>query len=50
MIVFSARDISAGERQELAEADKVLSKTVGLRELAGEVERLAPRPEIADRA
>ena len=43
VIVFSARDISAGERRELAGADAVISKTAGLRELAGQVEKFAPR-------
>lgn len=47
VIVFSARDISETERRDLREANTVLSKTVGLRQLTGELEKLAPRTEAA---
>ncbi|MCJ2090097.1 response regulator [Methylobacterium sp. E-005] len=41
VVVLSARDISAGERRELAGADRVLKKgDVSLREIAVEVSRL----------
>jgi CheY-like chemotaxis protein len=35
VIVFSARDLSAGDRDRLKEADLIVNKTAGLRELAG---------------
>ncbi len=40
VIVFSARDLSAREMAQLKEADRVLSKTVGLRTLTGELQAL----------
>ena len=46
VIVFSARDISAADRVQLAEADLILSKTMSLRDVAGELRALAP-PESA---
>jgi PAS domain S-box-containing protein len=42
VVVFSASDMSADERARLKDADKVLSKTVSLRELTGELRELAP--------
>ena len=42
VIVFTARDISAAERAQLKDADKILSKTMSLRDLAGELRALAP--------
>ena len=46
VVVFSARDISAADRAQLSEADRILSKTVSLRDVAGELRALAP-PEKA---
>ena len=42
VIVFTARDISAADRAQLKDADKILSKTMSLRDLAGELRALAP--------
>jgi CheY-like chemotaxis protein len=42
VIVFSARDISAKDREQLRDADRVLSKTVSLRDLTGELRALVP--------
>ena len=42
VIVFSARDITAADRAQLAEADLILSKTASLRDVAGELRALAP--------
>ena len=46
VIVFSARDISAADREQLREADRIISKTASLGELTGELRALAP-PEGA---
>ncbi len=42
VIVFSARDISAADREQLREADRIISKTASLKDLAGELRTLAP--------
>ena len=42
VIVFSARDISSAEREQLREADRILSKTASLKDLTGELRALAP--------
>ena len=42
VLVFSARDISAKDREQLREADRVLSKSVSLRDLTGELRALVP--------
>ncbi len=42
VIVFSARDISAADRLKLREADRVVSKTSSLRDLAGELRAMVP--------
>ncbi len=42
VIVFSARDISAADREQLRDADRIMSKTVSLRDLTGELRVLAP--------
>ena len=42
VLVFSARDITAKDREQLREADRVLSKTVSLRDLTGELRALVP--------
>ncbi|WP_237476864.1 response regulator [Lichenibacterium dinghuense] len=42
VIVFSARDISAADREQLRDADRIMSKTASLRELTGELLALAP--------
>ena len=42
VIVFSARDISAADRAQLAEANLILSKTASLRDVTGELRALAP--------
>ncbi len=42
VIVFSARDISAADREQLRDADRIMSKTVSLRDLTGELRALAP--------
>ena len=46
VIVFSARDISAEDREQLRDADRILSKTASLKDLTGELRSLAP-PEGA---
>ncbi|RYB07200.1 response regulator [Lichenibacterium ramalinae] len=46
VIVFSARDISSAEREQLREADRIMSKTTSLKDLTGELRALAP-PEGA---
>ena len=48
VIVFSARDISAADREQLREADRIMPKTASLKELTGELRALAPpEPEPA---
>ena len=42
VIVFSARDISAADLEQLRDADRIMSKTVSLRDLTGELRVLAP--------
>ena len=42
VIVFSARDISAADREQLRDADRIMSKTMSLRDLTGELRVLAP--------
>ncbi len=42
VIVFSARDISAADREQLRDADRIMSKTASLKELTGELQALAP--------
>ncbi len=42
VIVFSARDISAADREQLRDADRIMSKTASLKELTGELRALAP--------
>ena len=42
VIVFSARDISAADREQLRDADRIMSKTASLRDLTGELRILAP--------
>ena len=49
VVVFSARDLSAADRAKLKEADRVLSKTMSLRDLSGELRALVP-PEAESRA
>ena len=44
VLVFSARDISAKDREQLKDADRVLSKNVSLRDLTGELRALV-RPD-----
>ena len=46
VIVFSARDISAEDREQLRDADRIMSKTASLKDLTGELRSLAP-PEGA---
>ncbi len=52
VIVFSARDISSADREQLRDADRIMSKTSSLKDLTGELRALAPpehpaRPENA---
>ena len=47
VIVFSARDISAADREQLRDADRIMSKTASLKELAGELRALAPPEGVA---
>ena len=42
VIVFTARDISAADLEQLKDADRILSKTISLRDLAGELRTLVP--------
>ncbi|RYC32092.1 response regulator [Lichenibacterium minor] len=42
VIVFSARDISAADREQLRDADRIMPKTASLKELTGELRALAP--------
>ena len=42
VIVFSARDLSAADRRRLQDADKILTKTTSLREVAAELRVLVP--------
>ena len=49
VIVFSARDISSAEREELRDADRIIAKTTSLKELTGELRALAPpEGEVAE--
>ncbi len=49
VIVFSARDISSAEREELRDADRIIAKTASLKELTGELRALAPpEGEVAE--
>ena len=45
VVVFSARDISAQDRNRLREADRVLPKTASLRDITAELRALAPPTE-----
>ncbi|MGI4764937.1 MAG: response regulator [Janthinobacterium lividum] len=45
VIVFSARDISAADREQLRDADRIMSKTASLKDVTGELRALAP-PEL----
>ena len=45
VVVFSARDLSAQDRNRLREADRILSKTASLRDVAAELGALAPPPQ-----
>ena len=47
--VFSARDLSAADRERLRNADRIVSKTVGLGELAGQLMDLVPPLEAEAR-
>ena len=49
VIVFSARDLSAADRERLRNADRIVSKTVGLGELAGQLKDLVPPLEAEAR-
>ncbi|RYC29074.1 response regulator [Lichenibacterium minor] len=42
VIVFSARDISAADRRRLHDADRILTKTTSLRDVAAELRVLVP--------
>ena len=42
VVVFSARDLTAGDREKLRVADRIVSKTASLGELTGELRALAP--------
>ncbi len=42
VIVFSARDISAADRRRLQDADRILTKTTSLRDVAAELRILVP--------
>ena len=42
VIVFSARDISAMDRKRLREADRILTKTTSLKDVAAELRALVP--------
>ena len=42
VIVFSARDISVADREQLRDADRIMPKTASLKELTGELRALAP--------
>ena len=51
VVVFSARDLSAQDRADLAGADKVFDKAAGLKQVAGELHGLVPprgRPGASD--
>ncbi len=45
VIVFSARDISAADRRRLHDADRILTKTTSLKDVAAELRVLVPAPE-----
>ena len=45
VVVFSARDLSAQDRNRLREADRILSKTASLRDITAELRALAPPTE-----
>ena len=47
VVVFSARDLSAQDRNRLREADRILSKTASLRDVTAELRALAPPAEEA---
>ena len=42
VIVFSARDLSASDRQRLQDADRILTKTTSLKDVAAELRVLVP--------
>ncbi len=49
VVVLTARDLDAGERQRLGGADRVLSKGgTDLRQLAGELRGLAPHQDVSE--
>ena len=50
VIVFTARDISAADLEQLKDADRILSKTMSLRDLEGELRTLVAPEEIAEPA
>ena len=45
VIVFSARDISASDRKRLHDADRILTKTTSLKDVAAELRVLVPAPD-----
>ena len=45
VIVFSARDISVADRRRLHDADRILTKTTSLKDVAAELRVLVPAPE-----
>ena len=45
VMVFSARDISAADRRRLSDADRILTKTTSLRDVADELRALIPTPD-----
>ncbi len=45
VVVFSARDLSAQDRNRLRDADRILSKTASLRDVTAELRALAPPTE-----
>ncbi|RYC29329.1 response regulator [Lichenibacterium minor] len=44
VIVFSARDISLADRRRLHDADRILTKTTSLKDVAAELRALVPTP------
>ncbi len=47
VIVFSARDISALDRKRLRDADRILTKTTSLKDVAAELRTLVPSDDVA---